>query len=305
MRLTLSEVSFLAKSFPNTNQLSLFANIKVPVQGTEQKNLEEKGVFRDGRLTEAWQDQFAAVAAPQRCTRFILRNGPYLIEKYAYRSDAGYALAENDGGDIEFTAPESLEGVLAQVSRWIGRSDLKSFDIEIQLKNGAALVLLALIDIGRQNTLEAYLGRETKEPVLFSQLRAQLEKPAPNSLVTLLVKNYGYPVPEIEDTKELLDGLVARKIVSFDRGYTLAPEYGAVASNFLIPQTIVLLEAFDLDENSELSGMSMLCVCAGIKEIVSFVLAEGQMEIVSISGWQMLKIVEDFLGCKQGQYDEA
>ncbi|MDD2401448.1 MAG: hypothetical protein PHI90_03910 [Clostridia bacterium] len=305
MRLNKKELSFLSKIFPQTNSLSLFSSITVPLQGDEQKTLEEKGVLAGEKLTQEASNLFGTVANPRRCTRLVLKDGSYLIEKYAYKSDEGFVLAENSGSEIIFSAAQKLDEAMFQLSQWIGMSDLKTFDMETLLTSGELLVFLALVDIRRANVLLSYLGREEKSEISFTQVRQQLDKPEPGSLTRILIGNYNYSIPQIEDTKEILDQLVTKKIVTFNVGYSLIDQYEEFAKKFLISQTVVMLETFNLTEKNEIAGAGVLCVCAGMREIVSIVFREGEAEIASISGRQLLKMMEDFLNCPDVLQDEA
>lgn len=305
MRLTKKELSFLAKTFSTSNPLSLFSSIKAPLQGDEQNTLEKKGVLAGGKPTQEAHKLLGTVANPRRCTRLVLKDGSYFIEKYAYKADEGFALAENSGGEIIFSPLQKLDEAMFQLSQWVGMSDLKTFDLGTILPSGELLVLLAMVDIRRANVLLSYLGREAKSEISFAQIRQQLDKPEPGSLTRILTGNYNYSVPKIEDTKGILDQLTTKKIVAFNAGYSLLGQYEEFAKSFLIPQSVVMLETFNLTEKNEIAGAGVLCVCAGMREIVSIVFREGEAEIASISGRQLLKMMENFLNCPDVLHNEA
>lgn len=299
MRLNKKEMSFLAKTFPNSNPLSLFSgtDTATALKGDEQNTLEEKGVLAGGKLTQKAGKLLSAAENPQRCTRLVLKDGSYFIEKYAYKTGDAYTLAENDGGEVLLSPQEKLDEALFQLSQWIGMSDLKTFDLNTVLSGDELLVFLAIVDIRRADVLLSYLGRETQKEISFAQIRQQLDQPEPGSLTRILTGNYNYSVPKIEDTKAILDRLTTKKIAVFNGGYSLLSSYEEFAEKFLIPQTVVMLEAFNLTEENEIVGAGVLCVCAGMREIVSIVFREGAVEFTSISGRQLLKMMEDFLNC--------
>lgn len=297
MRFTKKELSFLAETFSESNPLSLFSSINEPLQGDEQKRLEEKGVLAGGKPIPEVYNLLSAAGNPRRCTRLVLKDGSYFIEKYAYKADEGFALAENSGGEIIFSPLQKLDEAMFQLSQWVGMSDLKTFDLGAELPSGELLVLLAMVDIRRANVLLSYLGREAKSKISFEQIRQQLDKPEPGSLTRILTGNYNYSVPKIEETKGILDQLTMKKIVAFNAGYSLLGQYEEFARNFSIPQIVIMLETFNLTEKNEIVGAGVLCVCAGMREIVSIVFREGAAEIASISGRQLLKMMEDFLKC--------
>jgi len=290
-------MSFLAKKFSNSNPLSLLSSADTTLRGDEQNALEGKGVLAGGKLTQEAGKLLSVAGNPQRCTRLVLKDGSYLIEKYAYKSGDAYTLAENDGGEVLFSPQEKLDEALFQLSQWIGMSDLKTFDLHTVLSWDELLVLLAMVDICRVNELRSYLGMETKKEIPFAQLRQQLDQPEPGSLTRILTGNYNYAVPKIEDTKAILDQLTTKKIAAYNEGYLLLGSYAEFAKKFLMPQTVVMLESFNLTEKIEIVGAGVLCVCAGLREIVSVVFKEGAVELESLSSRQLLKMMEEFLNC--------
>lgn len=302
MRLTKSELSFLSKTYENTNPLNLFFNSGAPPRGGERKALEEKGLLVRGAPSSEAQKLFGAAANPRRCTRLVLKDGAYFIEKYAYKASSDFTLVENDGGEVVFFPEEHLDEVLFQLSQWVGISDFRTFDINAALPNDELLVFLAMADIRRERELLSYLGKEAENKISFTQIREQLEAPRPGSLTRILTGHYNYSIPKAEDTKKILDRLTAEKIADFQAGnpqagYSLIGSYEEFAKSFLIPQVVIMLETFNLTEKNELAGAGVLCVWAGMREIISLVFRDGVTEITSISGRQLLKMMEDFLNC--------
>lgn len=299
MRLNKKEMSFLARTFSNSNPLSLFSSsdTALELKGDEGNTLEEKGFLAGGKLTQEAGKLLSAAENPQRCTRLVLKDGSYFIEKYAYKSGDSYTLVENDGGEILLSPHEKLEEALFQLSQWTGISDLKTFDIKTVLSGDELLVLLSIVDIRRANVLLTYLGRETNKEISLEQIRKQLDQPEPGSLTRILTGNYNYSLPKSEDTEAILGQLATKKIVINNGGYSLVDSYEEFAEKFLIPQTVVMLESFNLTEKNEIVGAGVLCICGGMREIVSIVFKEGAVEFASISGRQLLKMMEDFLNC--------
>lgn len=302
MKLNKRELTFLEKTFSKSNPLSLFSGAGEPLQGDEQKTLESKGVLVGGKPTLEVVKLLGAAADPKRCTRLVLKDGAYFIEKYAYKNGDAYTLTENDGGEVRLSPLEKLDEALFQLSQWVGVSDLKSFDLRTGLPPGELLVLLAIVDIRRDSLLLTYLEKAAENDIPLSRIHRQLENSRPGSLTRILTGNYNFAVPKIEDTKEILNQLAAKKIIAgSEAGYRLLGVYEEFARNFLIPQTVVMLETFNLTGKKEIAGAGVLCICAGIKEILSLVFREGAVEIASISGRQLMKMMEDFLNCPDVQ----
>ena len=79
--------------------------------------------------------------------------------------------------------------------------------------------------------------------------------------------------------------------------YYLQPEYSVFAKTFLIPDTVVIMEAFNADEHGRVTTGAALCICAGVKDIASFIFCPEGIELSSISGMQLMQMVENFLNC--------
>jgi hypothetical protein len=297
MRLTKNELSYLGKIYQGTNPLALFSSIKETLHGDEEKTLEAKGVLKGGKPAEEAHKLLNIAAEPQKCTRLVLKDGVYFIEKYAYKTKDGHVFAENDGGDVIFSQEKQMDEILFQLSQWTGASDCKTFDLEMTVSNHELPVLFAVADLRRETELLSYLGKETENMISLGRIREQLQNPVKGSLTSILTGHYDFPVPNEEETVKILESLTAKKIAAFNAGYTLVGPYEEFARSFLIPQSIVLLETFHLTEKKEILGAGVLCIWAGMREILSLVFREGEVEIASISGRQLLKMMEDFLNC--------
>lgn len=297
IKLTPKEISFLSQMFSEKNQIGLFTNIKVPVDGTEQKSLEEKGIYTGGRLPDTVKEILKIAAKPRRCTRLILKSSSYIVEKYAYKADEKTVLAENDGGEMIFSVPDNFNKTIIELSEFTGMSNIKTTGIEVLLSADEALVLLAMIDISRKNALLSYAGQDTPDVITFKEIRQQLDTPAKNSLVKMLVNNYNYTLPKIENTKKLLESLVEKNIAELRNGYVLARDYAILGFSFLVPNTLAIIETFNANEGNQLATAGVLCVSAGLHDVLSFIFSEDEIEISTITGSYMLKVIENFLKC--------
>ncbi len=299
MRFNKKDLSFLAKYYPGNNPISLLSGMNLPLLGDEEKELEGKGVLIDGSLTPEGKKLVDIVASPQRCTRLVLKDGSYYIEKYSYKLNDEYALVENEDGEIILSSIEKIDDAIFQLSRWTGISDLKSFDLNVTLQNNELLLFLAIVDIKRINTLLSYLGKKDLREISKDQLQKQLANPEKGGLTSILTGNYQFIVPEEKDIPSILEGLVNKGVLFYKSEYSLLGQYEEFAKNFLIPQTVVMLETFNLLNNNEIAGAGILTIGAGMREIITIIFKEGNVEVASLSGRQHLKMIEDFLYCPE------
>lgn len=300
MKLSLKEIAFLAKSFQTVTPISLFANIDEECDGSEGKSLAENGIYKDAAFISPAKEIFDVVAGATRCTRFVLNDNVFLVEKTSYRSNDMLALAENVNGELELNLVDNLGDAMVQVSEFTGVSPLKNADISIELPPDQMLTLLAMVDIYRKKSLLAYVGQENaSQSITIVEIAEQLSAPSPNSLVGMLKNNYNYSIPETENNQKILDKLIEKNIAAYHNGYLFSEEYAFFANNFLIPETAIILEALNILKDGEIAATTALCVCAGIRDIVMFSFGTDQIELSSLSGIQLLEIIEDFLKCPE------
>jgi hypothetical protein len=301
MKLTTKELAFLAKEFPEQTVIGLFSNINQTPDGTEEKSLTQKGVLTGGRLTAEAKAILEVVAGAKKCTRLIVKNSFIYVEKYTYKANGRLVLAENDAGDMVFTAAEDLTKAVLEIAELVGMSKLKTADIEVLAAADEIMTLLALIDISRKNALLTYVGQELPgSAISLAEIQNQLAAPAPNSLVQMLKINSNYIEPKAEAVCDILKKLAVRGCVGLkEDGYILTDQYDLFAKSFLIPETVVLIESFHINQDNEIVIAGALGLSAGINDLVSFLFDGGQIEISSLSAFQMLRIIENFMQCPE------
>lgn len=299
MKLNLREITYLAKELPESNQLSLFANIKTVLDGSEKTSLEEKGVLKAGKVTEEWREAFEIISNPKVCSRIVLKDKGMLVEKYAYKKNNKIILVENEQGEMIVSSPVNFKETIMELSEFTGMSNVRASDVEALLPIDEGLVLLGVADIYRYNFMRGFLGEETKDIITLADIQKQMESPAKNSLLKMLVNNYNLVVPDKVTVEKILKDMTDKKIIEKKDGYKLQSEFESFATSILIPQTIVILEAFQIDEKEEVITAGALCVSAGVQDAISFVFAGDEMEIASITGGFLLKIVENYLNCPE------
>jgi hypothetical protein len=298
MKLTTKEISYLAMAFTDRTPISLFSNINDTPDGSEYQSLTDKGIIKGGEYNPEALEILFQIAKPERCTRLIIQTDFFIIEKYTYKDGDKLLLAENNHGEIEFKKIDSLKDVISSLSEIFGMSTIKTADISISLKSDEMLVLLAMIDIYRKNALLAYAGQRTfKAAVSVQDIADALKSGIQNSIAQIIVRDYHYAAPAADSIEEILAALIEKKCVSFDDGYKLDKNYELLASNFLIPESTILLETFNISETGKLASSGGLYLTAGIHDIISLMFNEDIIQLVSLSGWQMLAIFEDLMKC--------
>lgn len=298
MKLTTKEITFLASTFEEVTPISLFSNINEALDETEQIRLEQKGVYKDGKLADATKEMFEIVAKAKKCTRIIMKDNFCVVEKYAYKVDDKIVIVENDRGEMLFSIPEKFEKAVSEISEFVGLCKLKSSDFEVLLTNEELLVLFGIIDIYRKNGMLSYIGQEEiEETVSVEEILKQLSEPIKNSMITMLKNNFSKGVLTTDAVIGILEKLVTKECLSFEDGYSLTIEYDIFAKSFLIPETTLMLDTLNIDDNNEIVISSCLCISAGIRDIVSFIFNKDDIEVSTLSGSQLVQLAENYLNC--------
>lgn len=298
MKLTTKEIAYLLPLFTERTAISLFSNIKATPDGTEHEKLSKKGIIQGNGYAPDALDMLMQIANPKRCARVIVQNDFCVIEKYTYRNDGRIILAENSNGEFVFSKLENFSDVIIGFSEFYGMSNIKTSDVSISLQVDEMILLLTIIDIYRQNTLLNYAGKTNQsEVVSMQEITNELSSGFENGLVKILINNSNYKIPEANDIDRLLASLVEKKCIVFEQGYKLTDNYSLLAKNFLIPESVVLFETFEIVANGDISVDGGLCVTAGIHDIISFVFSDNTIKLYSISAFQMLSTIENILGC--------
>jgi len=299
MKLNKREIGFLAKEFPGANQLSLFANIKIDLDGSEKESLETKGVLRGCKLTEEWEEAFEIIRTPKICSRVVLKDNELLVEKYAYKKKDKIVLVENEQGEMIVTSPENFNETIMEFAEFTGMSNVRASNVEALLPMNEVLVLLAIADMYRVKAIKGFLGETVKDQISLADIKQQLEEPRKNGLLKMLTNNYNLVVPAADEVENILGKMIDKKIVELHDGYVLQSEFVSFATSVLIPQTLVVVEAFQIHDNGEVITAGALSVSGGIKDTISFIFAGEEIEVSSITGSFLLKIIENYLNCPE------
>jgi hypothetical protein len=299
MQLTVQEITYLAREFPQQSVLGLFHNLNQTPAGSEADHLARKGILVEGRLSPEAKASLSIAANPTRASRLIVRNPFITMEKYTYWSDGNLILAENSAGDLELSSGEELTRAVLDLAELVGLSKLKSSDLEIQLDSATFYVLLALVDLFRNQALQVCSGLPASSGIVsIEQVQQQLESPVENSLVSILAAFSSYSITPPDKVLESLQVLKARNIALTEGGgWTLSDDYLHFARNFLVPDKMVQVETFHIVADEQMVLAGVLGLSAGINDVALLVFDGDLIELSTPSAFQLLRIVQNFMEC--------
>ena len=298
MLLTKKELAYLSEAFKDTTPISLFSNIDAEPDGSEYESLARKGVIQGNTYAPKALETLRLIAKPELCTRLFYQNDFFIVEYYAYRSGEKLILAENSNGDLLFKDGKELDDLVKPLANLLGQSSLQRADLSASFGRPELMVLLALIDLYRKDTLGGYLSPAPSRAFFsLQEVAEELEGSFSNGLVRLLKDRYGIPVPGRDSLEALLGGLVQKGCAAVQDGYGLAGDYALLGRTFLVPDSIILCESLQVLRDGSLAMAGGLYVSAGIHDHLAFVIQDDTMELSASNPAQLTAVFEEFLKC--------
>ena len=303
MQLSPTEITYLAGVFDAVNPLSPFVNNKKEPAGSEARTLADKGVLQAGHLTKEAEALLSPLAAPDRCARMVLQKPFCLLEKYTYRTNGRLTLAESDGSGLVITAlEEDAAPVVEVLDDFVSHSAVKTAHFQLTLPAAAAMVLMACIDLCRMRALGAYqTGGSVSLAFRPEDIVGQLTGGFVNGLAYGLAGNCGVEPPQGERLPDLLRTLAEAGCIEPAEGeegsYKLTAEYLLFARSFLIYDSLLLLEAFQLTGENKVAASFELIFMSGMHDNISLALGPQGFEITSLSGEELRGRIRETLDC--------
>jgi hypothetical protein len=298
MILTPNEIAYLSASFKGENPLSLFSNITKSPEGNEYKTLSDKGIIVNNAYEAKALDLLMLLTKPEKCSRLIIQNPFFVTEKYTYKTGNRLVLAENNKGAFEISEMADLTQLILSVSEFVSMSKIKTTDITELFSPDELIVLLAVIDIYRKRTLGGYIGSGENEIKLTEEeISAELADGFANGLAKSVINNYKLKRLQIGTLGGLIASLVKKGCIKAGAEIELTPVWAVFAKNFLIPETILLYEMFELDTDGKMMAESTLAITAGIHDIFSLTFDRETFKFETLAAAELIRAVEATLEC--------
>ncbi len=160
MKLSPGEIAYIGRDFPDKTSVSLFSILNLEVDEDVAKSLEEKNIYENSLMAESAREIFEVVAHAKHSARLILQDKFVFVEKFVYRLGQRLVLVENDSGNLVFSPLLDISRIGLEIGEFTGMSQLKTVNVEVGLDPRDMLVLLAIIDSYREDTLLYHLGRQ-------------------------------------------------------------------------------------------------------------------------------------------------
>lgn len=298
MKITIKEAAYLADLIEDKSAVSLLSNISVEKDGSEVDSLTEKDILVDGALSAGAEELLQVLAQAKMSARLVLQDSFVFLEKYVFKHEDKYLIAENDQGDLGIYPLADFDAVTFELAEFLGHSQLKTTDVDIELPVAEMLVLMSLVDLYRVNTLLYHGGvGELKTKFELGEIEEGLKNPEKNGLVKVLSNHYGYQVPPADKIADTLKELQKKELIDKDNG--LEEELEFLARSLLIPSALLLVELISEEEDGEIFVDSGMAVAAGVKDIGYFIFGSDIIGLKSLSAAELLEVVKTYIQCPE------
>ncbi|BEP28012.1 hypothetical protein [Helicovermis profundi] len=299
MQFTINELSFISKQYDTLSDLSFFRNVKAELQGSEEKTLNEKGVIKNGKLTEPINTIFDVLAKADKSARFVMKMTNAIMEKGVYSKDDKRILVENMQGEIVLTMyDDKSESVRQEIAEQTGMSIQKNSVIDILVSIEDVLLITNLVDWLRKMTLLEY-SSDIDIPVLsVDKFKDYLKKPMRNSLAKIIASLYELSPISSENIEDKLKKLEQNNFIEIKNNeISISQPLVDFGMSFLIPETQIVLETFDGSTSGPIITASSVIIGATPKDILSLTATDEGMEMSTMSSGELLRQIDAYLKC--------
>lgn len=302
MHMTAKDISYLGLAFTDRTELSFFTMLDdVETDGSEHVNLIEKGVFSGDSYSPEALAILTVLEQPERCSRLILQNGIFSVEKYTYKKDDSLVLVEASKQGYVFSKPDSPADAVLTLADFVSFSNITMTEFDINLDVAEGMVLTAIIDWYRRNALAAFSKKQSSfGPPELKDIESEFEDSFEASLLYIICKAFNFdPINRAEIEKALQSLIDKSYILKEDDGnrFLLNTDFGVFASTFLIPECFILYETFSIKGPGEVGFASNYCVTGGTHNTVVYSYSGSAFGMKTMSAANLLRHIEGFLNC--------
>ncbi len=268
-----------------------------------QRALTESQLSRDGNILEEEVKRVVErLMNPTRYVRLRLQTGPVLFDYVVYfPSDGGSPVclsAKDEGFLVRDPAP--IEDILYLVSQHLGRSDLKSSPLDVEVSPSASLTLLALTDLFRQEMLLAAskLAQQEVKPYTPEQIVEAAGASDHSQRLVTAARHYLSTQDTLtgDQVHSALAELQEKSLVESGKdGWELVGDGRSLAGHFPLIGQFLRLDAWQLEEKQAAHG-TILALQAGLHDNLYLDREEEQVILKAVSSNFLYELTEELIG---------
>jgi len=273
-----------------------------PLTDEERATLVGAGVLdASGSLTPGVRPALDVLGSATAFTRVYISGGlaPYEYLVFFAPSGASASIV-NAGGDMSIASPAHAEEFLAMIGESLGLSSFVAAPFEATLEPAEAIVLSALLDAQRRESLTAIL--EGRDPEAVELTPAALGTLVAKSgtdrewLVDVLFELTGSDGIDADGVATAIASLESAGLVAkAGKRLRLTGNLLLLGQRLLVLDSALTLTSGALAASGEVAVAGFTCLQAGVHDLLSIDAREGEVELRSVSAAEVGEYARAFL----------
>lgn len=299
MQLTLAELTHISRLYQNVSDLSMLGIVQSPLEGNEEKTLEEKGIMENGQLLDPMDKIFHILAHANQSARVVIKYKQSVLEKGVYRLGDLRVLIESHQGEIIISMyDQEADSVRQEISEYTGQSILKNSHLDSLLSENALMLVLYMADWFRKNVLLDYVSDHIMPSFTRDELLQFLKGQQKGSLAQVIGVLYHLQDFDVAHLDKAIQELTSKKLVVLKEGvFSFSEAFLNFSENFLLPNTEIILETMDASHEGPIIAASNVILQAGLRDVVAFNATSEGVEMKTLSGAELLSRIQAYLLC--------
>ncbi len=271
MEFTLKEIHLLKEHYSDVSAYSLFNKLPAPKGEGSLETLEKKQVLEDGQIVPAMKNVLDIIAFPEIVAHFQLKQLEVNMVKNVYGVGKQRILVEFHRDSVIISTYETeIESLRTEIANHVGASFQKHSLLKQTFNAEELLCFAALVDWLRRVTLGKLLNQELTTKLSFNEFVSFIKEPLNNGILSQVLNLTKLPIPNESGCKKGLAGLKKKFLVeSYQDDIVIDKSTVLFAINFLVPNTTITLELYDLTNSKKILTAKEKIIQATPKDILS------------------------------------
>lgn len=227
---------------------------------------------------------------PERMVTLSLLSGDTTVEHLVYFcGDNSEAISlASKGESLLFRNPAPIDAIITSFGQYIGYSGLVSSQLDLLLSFKESLIFAALVDLFRRGVLSAFSNMTGAEKGGFSKdliLKAANETPTNGQWLVSVFQTFTecdhLTLKDVENGLAALEKL--KLIARSENNYNLAGDGFYFSDGFLLISQVLRMEVFLDKGGGAVTKSSMLCLQAGLHDILYMETEDGGLRLRAVS----------------------
>lgn len=290
------------------NKLSILNKYNSSTITDEYKQyfINEKVLNDEGKLDEKVKSKLEILAKPSKMVSLMFTGG---ASKYEHNICFDQTLDHY----ITFTAtPDTYTlddeadpmKIVSIMEDFVGRSSLKSVNINGKFSVSEALVIAAMVDMERKSILRAFLDELPYSHNFYQANHIWRILNSTSSNIQWLV----YCINEVigehvsltqKQVQEVLEELSKKNVITKqDNQYLLSEDYRLLANRMILVDNIMIVQSFGVEDTDEIVSSGFTSIQSGVHDILLLEYTDKEVRFETINSIYLVDCLKQFIDVK-------